>query len=467
MKPGNCDSLNRMEPSNLVKSVNSLLMICSYLKFCWLYIFESKFIVKKPNYFSRLTISKKILFFFEILVGKIRFIFLNNNTIYFKILRLVILFTMISGYLINDKNSALVINFSTKIHILSKICENESVPEGRSYYNQDIDIYDCFFTRHTSFSGEGGVIFVEGSYNSVIYNSMFYHISCGFDGGSVFLDCEKSNMNRVCAHCSTAAKSYHFAFISASQINRIEFLSISLCANSTHGSQSFSLYYGSQKLLNSNSSMNNAVDISGCCVMIPTDFKGIFCTFSNNNVSSHSILSLSRNTGVLSFINIVENSCPSLGVVYQFSGYYTLESCVMTGNNKILCYVHSGQMTLKSCAISHSHVTTLGAVTINDTLIPFIETYVIQFFHSRYCNADNTINILTPQETPMVTPKCSPNFNPMENDTQMMVFQVIGIATLVIGLLFGVAYTFQFLNCEDSSSSHSPVTKLHLLNKEG
>ena len=71
-------------------------------------------------------------------------------------------------------------------------------------------------------------------------------------------------------------------------MNQVEYLSVSNCSHTTSGYESIRLDYGDQRVDNTNSSMNNAVQISGIGIPSPSSFTSSHFTFSNNKVS-HSI----------------------------------------------------------------------------------------------------------------------------------------------------------------------------------
>ena len=203
-------------------------------------------------------------------------------------------------------------------------CENESIDQGRSYYNNNINISNCFFSRSLSYSGNGGVIFVTASSCLMNINySMFYNCVCSIDGGAIYFDSSNSSLRMICAN-SCSASQFHVAYIIASQMNQVEYLSISKCSHTTSGYYSILLYKGNQRVDNTNSSMNNAIQASGILITSPSSFTSSHCTFSNNKVS-HSICIYfysSSETKSMLYANIVHNNSPSgFGVVYVYGAF--------------------------------------------------------------------------------------------------------------------------------------------------
>jgi len=107
-------------------------------------------------------------------------------------------------------------------------CESESIDQGRSYVDKNINISNCFFSRSSSYSGDGGVIYVNvGSYSININYSMFYNCVCSGEGGAIIFDSSNSSFRMICANRCSASNG-HFAYLIASQVNQVEYLSVSI-----------------------------------------------------------------------------------------------------------------------------------------------------------------------------------------------------------------------------------------------
>jgi len=114
-------------------------------------------------------------------------------------------------------------------------CENESIGQGRSYVDKNINISNCFFSRYSSYSGDGGVIFVSASSCSMNVNySMFYNCVCSGEGGAIYFSPTNSSLRMICAN-SCSASGNHFAYLSASLVNHVEYLLVSNCSHTTSG----------------------------------------------------------------------------------------------------------------------------------------------------------------------------------------------------------------------------------------
>jgi len=114
-------------------------------------------------------------------------------------------------------------------------CENESIDQGRSYVDKNINISNCFFSRYSSYSGHGGVIYVYGgSYSMNVIYSMFYKCVCSSYGGAIYFSSSNSYLRMICANRCSAFYG-HFAYLHASQVNHVEYLSVSNCSHTTSG----------------------------------------------------------------------------------------------------------------------------------------------------------------------------------------------------------------------------------------
>jgi len=245
----------------------------------------SKIIKQKIFTYTIITISSIII---------VLLLFLNNA--YFEKLykrkQQLSLLKEVNKFLKNPKNYPIVpllsfrLNDNEIICNVSLGCESESIDQGRSYIDKNISISYCFFSRSSSYMGYGGVICVNGgSYSMNINYSMFYNCVCFNDGGAIYFSSYNSSLRMICANSCSASSGYHFALLLASQVNQVEYLSVSNCSHTTSGWCSIELSSGDQRVDNTNSSMNNAAQTSGILIDSPSLFTSSHCTFSNNKVS--------------------------------------------------------------------------------------------------------------------------------------------------------------------------------------
>jgi len=321
-------------------------------------------------------------------------------------------------------------------------CVKELMDQGQSYSQMNINISYCSFSRYSSYSGDGGVIHLYGSYSMNANYTMFYNCVCSQSGGAIHLSSSNSFLRMICAYrCSCGAEFLnHFAYLKASQMNNVDYLSVAYCSHTTSGYYPINLYTGNQSFSNTNSSMNNAIAISGINVNYPSSFTSSHCTFSNNKVSENRCIHFYSTSGTISmsYANIVQNNSPSqYGVVYaEGAGSKKMLYCIFQNNTNYLFCVHSGSLEVSHSFMNHSSSSfsrSAAVSTENNNSFTNIMTYQIQFFNSHHCNTDvppplKTIDqsaertleetsritmVKTMDQTLCVTPNNTPN------DTQM------------------------------------------------
>jgi len=240
--------------------------------------------------------------------------------------------------------------------------------------------------------------------------SMFYNCVCSGDGGAIYFSSSNSYLRMICAN-SCSGSHYHFAYLYASQVNQVEYLSVSNCSHTTSGSYSILIVYGDQRTDNTNSSMNNVEDNSGICIYSPSSFTSSHCTFSNNKVSDWICIHFYSSSGTISmsYANIVHNNSPSNGVVFvDGAGSRKMMYCIFKNNQNTLFCVNQGSLEVSHSFISHSgsfSIYTIVSTSNNNSFTNTI-TYQLQFFNSLHCNAD--IPLFTSPSTIEQTPLDSP-----------------------------------------------------------
>jgi len=288
-------------------------------------------------------------------------------------------------------------------------CNDESIDQGRSYVDKNINISLCFFSRFSTCIGNGGVIhvFVSGSSFSMNLNcSMFYNCTCSERGGAIYFNSRNSYLRMICANSCSCGASYqgHFAFLQASQVNQVDFLSKTNCSHSKSGYYSLYMYTGNEIVDNTNNSMNNANMGSGILIWSTTSFTSSHCTYSNNKVSDSRCIYIISESGTISLLynNIVHNNSPSLGVVVaEGSGSKKFLYCIFHNNQNSLFCVSSGSLEVSHSFIDHtsSFSTSITVSNSNNNSFTNTITYQFQFFNSLYCNADIPLIDTTPIQT--------------------------------------------------------------------
>jgi len=285
-------------------------------------------------------------------------------------------------------------------------CEGEHIDQGRSYDDNDNILQDCYFSRLSSFSADGGVIYVivTNKYMNVS-NTMFFNCSCTTDGGAIFFKSYNSNLKMVCASRCYATSEYHFAFIRVNIENHVEYLSVTYCSHMLSGMDPIRLYNGKMKVDNTNSSINSAYQDSGIAFQSSSQFISTHCTFSNN-IASHSVcIRFEYITGTMKFANIVHNNSPNdYGVVLEMGANTKMEYCIFMNNQNILFYVFSNSLEVSHSFINHSSSSysrsSSVSISSNNSLMNTF-TYQIQFFSSVHCNADIPLPPRTIEQSPM------------------------------------------------------------------
>jgi len=308
------------------------------------------------------------------------------------------LLKVVNKFLKNTKNYPIVpqlwLNDNEIIYNVGLGCESESIDQGRSYVDKNINISNCFFSRSSSYSGNGGVIFVTASSCSMNVNySMFYNCVCSGDGGAIYFYSSNSSLRMICANSCSASSWYHFAYLRTSQVNQVEFLSVSNCSHITSGLYPFYLSSGDQSVDNTNSSMNHAERVSGIVIYSPSTFKSSHCTFTNNKVSVWICIGFYSESGTISmsYANIVHNNSPSSrGVVYVNGAFPKIMYCTFKNNQNTLFCVWEGSLEVSHSFIDHSgsFSTSIAVSTSNNNSFTNTITYQLQFFNSIHCNAD-------------------------------------------------------------------------------
>jgi len=284
-------------------------------------------------------------------------------------------------------------------------CESESIDQGRSYEDKNISISLCFFSRSLSYSGHGSVIYVNGgSYSMNINYSMFYNCVCSDRGGSIYYISPNSFLRMICANRCSCGTYGHFALLQASQMNQVEYLSVSNCSHSQSGYYPIYLYIGEQRSDNTNSSMNNAFQCSGIHISSAYSFTSSHCTFSNNKVSDSICIYLFYSIGTISMLyaNIVHNNSPYSGVVYVYGeGSSKMMNCIFHYNQNTLFHVRSGSLEVSHSFIDHSGSFSTFTAVLTSTNNSFTNriTYQLQFFKSYYCNAQLPVPVPSPMRT--------------------------------------------------------------------
>ena len=333
-------------------------------------------------------------------------------------------------------------------------CTNESIDQGRSYLDKNINISNCFFSRNSLYDGNGGVISVYLGYFSMnINNSMFYYCASSGQGGAIYFSSSNSSLRKICANsCSCGASCHgHFAILSASKENMVEYLSVSNSSHTTSGYESIRLQKSYQRIDNTNSSMNNAISYSGIFIDSPTSFTSSYCTFSNNKVSNSICIYFyyGSDTISMSFANIVHNNSPSNGVVYaNGGGLRKMLFCIFHNNQNYLFCVRDGSLEVSHSFIDHpfSSFSRSTAVSTDNSSLTNRITYQLQFFNSLHCNADIPLEEISLEETLRMTYYRTPDqtIRETQNETPYRTYSEL-LCTYRMANWREISYIFAFV----------------------
>ena len=285
-------------------------------------------------------------------------------------------------------------------------CLNENISQVRSYLNtESFSVLGCLFSRLQSFGGNGGVICgsVSGLVIGIIYCSFY---NCAFDsssnifGGAIYFLYKSSYLSFICANKCSSSYVGQFAYISCSNDNSVQYLSLS---NSFRKMYPLEQVNGLQTVYGSNSSINNNEWGTGFLLSSSTNSTLSYCTASNNVATSSICIEFHVITNSNARMNnIIHNNSPSsYGVILLHStSTVSIDSCIMMNNRNTLLYVHSGHLTCTNNFINHQFTLTSGSVSGSQNLYPNTTTlFSLKHYSSFYCHAENIIN---PDQTGIV-----------------------------------------------------------------
>jgi len=296
----------------------------------------------------------------------------------------------------------LMLSYQELCPIKTSECINQNITQGRSYNDIDVEIWDCIFQRFLIFSDQGGVIRLKGGSNSMnATSSSFINCTSSKEGGAIYFTSDNSYINMICAfRCS--ASSYQFGIFQTTKNITVGFLSISACSYKAETDFSVYLSYGNQIVETTNSSMNNAKQVSSIIFNTAAKHRSNYCTFANNYAKDYVCIYLVSKTFTVSSANIVNNNSPSTyGVIRSNEATVRLEYCVFYMNQNIL---FNGPINVYNSFISHSGITS----STNNNSLTLYQTYRIEFYNALYCNTDNDPLIQTPVTTVCMSLEQSP-----------------------------------------------------------
>ena len=336
------------------------------------------------------------------------------------------------------------------ISLSSCECVNESVATGRSYCDESISIHMCSFSRVSMFQGNGGVIYIKND-NMPLYveYSAFYKASAQ-NGGAIYFKSNNILLKMICAYECASSSWGLFAFLSVSGESNLGYLSVSKCGEIS-GYRPIHQELGSQILKSSNTSLNKVIQFSGITSWTSGSIVMEYCTFSNNIVFAFVCLSVDSPNAHVSNMNIIHNNSPGmLAVVHIGGGICNMANSIFYGNTNRL-FNSAGVLTISNCIISHDQTSlTDGTISFQGSVsFGTTESFLIPFFGTEHCIADNPI----PWETPAYTPFPSTPI-PLTDDTASYMWLIIVSG---VGVFILVAFAFYYYSMTMKGSSSEDI----------
>jgi len=280
-----------------------------------------------------------------------------------------------------------------KTHVRAENCVNESRDVARSYYQQDIKVSYCVFSRSSMLDDDGGIIFVNHNSLSMDVSYTTFYNCTAINGGAIsFSSGEDSILKAICAFQCSALNNYHFGEIKSDSTNQLVFVSITSCSSSTKGFETIRFSWGDQIISDSNFSMNSAKKTAAFNSNTQDSAQASHCTFSNNNVSDDSciVIGAVKNWN-FSLCNIVHCNGPSNGVV-TITGKVYIANSIFSNNHDNLFYVHQFcSLEIADCYINHiGNISSGNVIMTKNNSFTNCNTYQFEMFDSFYCHADKT-----------------------------------------------------------------------------
>ena len=261
-------------------------------------------------------------------------------------------------------------------------------------------LFSLFF--NLIINDNGGAIYVNNvESKSLIELTTFYKciVNNGYHGGGIYFNCinGQNNLNKVCGvECESSSSNYDggghlfYSRTSNNYLHQILFSSISQCTkNSKSFYCSYLLINGKQIFKNSNSSNNYGMAQSGGHFRLSNELLVKYSVFSNNKVSTSSILFSECSNSVINYCNLLQNQSPDgQGVYYSYIGSIYFLNCYFMENTNYLFHVYGGgQIYINTSFIFHPSNSLSNGIINFGSLITynFYQTCEINLFATYYC----------------------------------------------------------------------------------
>jgi len=277
-------------------------------------------------------------------------------------------------------------------------CLNQTANNVRSYYQTDVDISGCFFSRTQLFDGFGGILYISGSSYCVrISYSTFKNASASY-AGVIYCNSNSFDCKMSCVYgCS--ASMFLFGHIETISSNT-EYVSMNACFYQGSGNYLIEFYAGDSTLCNDNISNNRAAQCPAFRVFRSTQFYCSHSTFDSNVATNSYIIRFLFSSSTMVLANIVNNFEPVWGIItVSDNSNATLSYCIFNNNKHCLFKSIEGSILVHHSFIAPNEVIDNPNVqTLNNSILE-VATFQHSFFKSFYCHADISI----PHHTPFPT----------------------------------------------------------------
>jgi len=254
-----------------------------------------------------------------------------------------------------------------------------------------LTVQNCVFSRSSTYSGDGSVIYYSGNSQFTLKESSFYKCCSSSSGGAIIATSNDLFFYKVCARECKCLSYGEFSFISNTGKGEFSFVSMLYCSDDNNGNYPVYMQGGNQIFGDSNSSYNYVAVASGFCFDSPSQLSVTYSSFSNNRATSRICVYFHRGSGNRNMekCNIINNNSPTGGVVISnYGGDYTLNDCIMIDNiDKVLC-AEDATLRVNSCYIYHSGDIYTGNVIFANLQLIKTAPFPLTHFYTYYCQAE-------------------------------------------------------------------------------
>ena len=223
-------------------------------------------------------------------------------------------------------------------------------------------ILSCSFQNMNSNSGSS--IYINGQINILIECCLFENCSSIEKGGAIFFNSNSASCiinKNIASNCLIGSVSYdwtkggQFSISTTSTGYKNEFLdnSVYKCSNNLDYTNCVSHFLsgGIIKLKNINSSNNYAGSGSSTGIYIYQSAELSFLNIINNYVSYHCCLGFQYGSGLVTFLNLINNTSPQYGIIHLSSTSISFNYCVCHSYSSKLFDLYSSSLSVSNSLI--------------------------------------------------------------------------------------------------------------------